>query len=153
MKELVLRHDSRNHAVDDALALLRLGSVVNYLPDQLTQAQRKLVGVARALAAEPRVVCLDEPAAGLDRSGTQALGDILRQLAARGIGLLLVDHDMGLVLTVCDTVVVLDFGRVIARGTPSEVRRDRRVVEAFLGSAARELAGATVEDASTRNGQ
>jgi len=60
---------------------------------------------------------------------------------------------MGLVLNVCDTVVVLDFGRVIARGTPSEVRRDRGVVEAYLGSAARELAGATVEDVSTRKGQ
>ena len=141
--EAVRGRRSGNPAVEDALALLCLESVENAFPDQLSQAQRKLVGIGRAIAARPRVVCLDEPAAGLDASETRMLGDILRQLAASGIGLLLVDHDMGLVLTVCDNVVVLDFGRVIARALPDDVRRDHRVVEAYLGSAARELVSAT----------
>jgi branched-chain amino acid transport system ATP-binding protein len=122
--------------VDRALAEVGLDRLSGQAADQLTQGQRKLVGVARALAASPRIICLDEPAAGLDTLESQELGRRLRAVADRGTGLLLVDHDMGLVLSVCDEVVVLDFGKVIARGTPEQVRRDHRVVKAYLGSAA-----------------
>jgi branched-chain amino acid transport system ATP-binding protein len=94
--------------------------------------------VARALAAAPRVVCLDEPAAGLDSAESEQLGRRLREVADGGTGMLLVDHDMGLVLSVCDWIVVLEFGKVIAAGTPERVRRDRRVVEAYLGRAGAE---------------
>jgi branched-chain amino acid transport system ATP-binding protein len=110
------------------------------LPAELTQGERKLVGVARALAGSPRVVCLDEPAAGLDSAESEQLGRRLREVADSGTGMLLVDHDMGLVLSVCDEIVVLEFGHVIATGTPEEVRRDRRVVEAYLGAAGAERA-------------
>jgi branched-chain amino acid transport system ATP-binding protein len=119
----------------EALELVGLDSAAAVkMPSQLSQGERKLAGVARALAAKPRVVCLDEPAAGLDSAESELLGKRLRKVVEGGTGMLLVDHDMSLVLSVCDHIVVLEFGKVIARGSPDEVRRDRRVVEAYLGS-------------------
>ena len=95
-------------------------------PSELSHGQRKLVGVARALAAAPEAACcIDEPAAGLDSDESDELGRRLRAGASTdGIAMLLVDHDMGLVLAVCDHIYVLDSGRLIAEGTPSEIRRD-----------------------------
>ena len=79
---------------------------------------------------------LDEPAAGLESQESQALGRHLRDVVDAGTAIVLVDHDMGLVLSVCDHVVVLDFGKVISRGKPDELRSDPKVVEAYLGRAA-----------------
>ena len=93
------------------------------------------MAVARALAGRPRLVLLDEPAAGLDTDETLALGEHLRTLPDHGVSVLLVDHDMGLVLGICDRVVVLDVGTVIADGSPEEIRGDDQVVEAYLGAA------------------
>ena len=140
VREVLTGRPRPTEHVDRTLADVGLDVLSDRAADELTQGQRKLVGVARALAAGPRVICLDEPAAGLDTVESQELGRRLRAVADRGVGLLLVDHDMGLVLSVCDEVVVLDFGKVIARGTPEQVRRERRVIEAYLGSAADEVA-------------
>jgi branched-chain amino acid transport system ATP-binding protein len=125
--------------IEQALGLVELAWAADLMPDELSQGQRKLVGVARAIAPGPRLLLLDEPAAGLDTAESEELGRRLRALAHAGSSMLLIDHDMGLVLGVCDRIVVLEFGKVIAAGTPDEVRRDRRVVEAYLGSAGAEL--------------
>jgi branched-chain amino acid transport system ATP-binding protein len=122
-------------AVDWAVSVCDLAAVVDRYPDEISHGQRKLVGVARALSQEPRLVLLDEPAAGLDTDESLELGRRLRSLPdEHGVTVMLVDHDMGLVLGVCDRVRVLDFGITIADGTPSEIRRDPRVLEAYLGS-------------------
>jgi branched-chain amino acid transport system ATP-binding protein len=136
VKEVVSTPDQGSAEIAPVLELLGLEKVVDELPTELSQGQRKLVGIARALVAEPRVVCLDEPAAGLDTTESEELGRRLRGLVDAGQSMLLVDHDMGLVLGICDEVVVLEFGKVIARGAPDVVRRDERVIAAYLGSAA-----------------
>jgi branched-chain amino acid transport system ATP-binding protein len=136
LKEIVSVPDEGTAEIDSALELLGLTAVADELPSELSQGQRKLVGIARALVANPRLLCLDEPAAGLDTEESAELGRRLRGLADAGQALLLVDHDMGLVLGICDEVVVLEFGQVIARGTPETVRRDQKVIAAYLGGAA-----------------
>ena len=128
--------------VDWALDLCGLADVADRYPSELSFGRRKLVGVARALAQRPRLVLMDEPAAGLDTDESQELGRHLRALPEAGVTVLLVDHDMGLVLSVCDEVVVLDFGRVIARGTSEQIRGDEAVVAAYLGSHKEEAAHA-----------
>ena len=131
--ELVGRRVGESAAAADALDVLGLGSIADAVPEELTQGQRKLVGVARAIAMRPRLLCLDEPAAGLDTNESETLGQRLRGIADAGTTTLLIDHDMGLVMSICDRIVVLEFGEVIAAGPPDDVRRDPRVVAAYLG--------------------
>jgi branched-chain amino acid transport system ATP-binding protein len=126
----------RTLAIEDPLEFVGLGWAAAAMPDELPQGQRKLIGVARALSAQPRLLCLDEPAAGLDSQESQALGRKLRELADAGQSMLLIDHDMGIVLAICDRVIVLEFGEVIAEGPPSAVRDNPRVISAYLGAAA-----------------
>ena len=105
-------------------------------PPELSYGRRRLVALARAVAAEPSVLLLDEPAAGLSSGDTAELGGLLRRLAEEwGIAVVLVEHDVSLVLDTCDRVVVLDAGRVIAEGAPDAVRADPAVVAAYLGRA------------------
>jgi ABC-type branched-subunit amino acid transport system ATPase component/ABC-type branched-subunit amino acid transport system permease subunit len=139
VKETLSRPVRTTRDADETLELLRLEHLADAMPEDLSQGQRKLVGIGRALAAKPRLLCLDEPAAGLDTREGEALAYHLREVVDAGTPLLLVDHDMGLVLGISDYVVVLEFGKVIAHGPPEAVRRDPQVVKAYLGSAASEL--------------
>ena len=135
LRDLLLPIGQHSRAdVDWALGLCGLTEVADRSPRELSHGRRKLVGVARALAQRPRLVLMDEPAAGLDTDESVELGRHLKALPDEGVTVLLVDHDMGLVLSVCDEVIVLDFGQVIARGTPEEIRNDEAVVAAYLGS-------------------
>jgi branched-chain amino acid transport system ATP-binding protein len=114
---------------------LGIADLTDLQPDQLSHGQRKLVGIARALATRPSICLLDEPAAGLDTQETGRLGTQLRGLVDMGISLLLIEHDVDLVSKVCDQVYVLNFGKVIASGPTDQVMRSSEVVEAYLGRA------------------
>jgi branched-chain amino acid transport system ATP-binding protein len=143
IKELFGRPFRGTGAVDEALEEFDLLHLADATPTELTQGQRKLVAVARALATKPRLLCLDEPAAGLDAKESLEFGRRLRRIVDRGTPALMIDHDMGLVLGISDHVVVLEFGRLIASGTPTEVRTDPLVVAAYLGSSAVDLEAAS----------
>ena len=139
-KELVSEQPAPSgEGIDEALKLVELDWAADLMPEDLSQGQRKLAGIARAVAMGPRLLLLDEPAGGLDTGESEELGRRLRSLADGGSSMLLIDHDMGLVLSICDRIVVLEFGKVIAAGPPDAVRRDPTVVTAYLGSAAAEV--------------
>lgn len=122
-----------------AVAAVREFELESYLddtPDELPYGRRRLVGIARTIASGPSVVLLDEPAAGLDENETAELARLIRRLAdERNMAVLLVEHDVGLVMSTCDRVVVIDFGRVIGDGTPDEIRGSQAVRDAYLGQA------------------
>lgn len=132
----MLRRPANDVRVAQTLEELGLTRVAHREPRELTQRERKLVGVARAIVGRPRLALLDEPAAGLDRSETAWLGDRLRAIADAGTPILLIDHDMSLILKHSDLVHVLDNGKLLASGTPAQVRADENVIRAYLGSTA-----------------
>jgi branched-chain amino acid transport system ATP-binding protein len=137
LAQIVLgRRQQTRSAVDEAIRILELNEVAERMPSDLSQGKRKLVGVARALAGQSRLILLDEPASGLDSQESLDLGRRLRRVVDEGVAMLLVDHDMALVLNVCDYVYVIDFGRVLAHGAPAELRTNEKVLAAYLGGVA-----------------
>jgi ABC-type branched-subunit amino acid transport system ATPase component len=116
-----------------ALDLLGISELRDTPAGELSQGRRQLVSIARALVGEPSTLVLDEPAGGLDSTESQWLGERLREIRDSGVSILICDHDMELVLSLCDQIAVLNFGVIISSGTPSEVRADPAVASAYLG--------------------
>ena len=119
-----------------------LGAFADVPAASLALGQQRIVEIARALASRPSVLLLDEPAAGLRHLEKQALADLLRQLRAEGLGILVVEHDMEFVMNLADRITVLEFGTVIAAGSPAEIQVNKRVLDAYLGGGDDEEAAA-----------
>jgi branched-chain amino acid transport system ATP-binding protein len=115
-----------------ALDQLGVADLADRMPDTLSYGLRKRVALARALAARPRLVLLDEPASGLPENELPELGDLIAEMA-REAGVVVIEHRMDLVMSVCDTIFVLDFGKLIASGSPAQVQADPAVTAAYLG--------------------
>ena len=122
--------------VDGIIERVGLTDVADARVGNLSTGRARLVELGRALATQPKVLLLDEPASGQDENETHAFGRLLRELAQEGIAVVLVEHDMQLVMQVCDLIHVLDFGRIIAVGTAAEIQQDEAVLAAYLGTKA-----------------
>ena len=124
-----------DQVADELLERLGITELSGQRADRLPTGQARVVELARALATAPKVLLLDEPASGQHEHETAAFSAVVREVASEGVAVVLVEHDIQLVMDVCSQVHVLDLGRVLASGTPSEVQRDDTVLAAYLGSA------------------
>jgi branched-chain amino acid transport system ATP-binding protein len=127
------KHDPHEVAAE-IIDRIGIGAVADSRVDAMPTGQARLVELGRALATRPRVLLLDEPASGQDDAETEAFADLLVELAAEGMAILLVEHDVGLVMQVCSWIHVLDFGAILAVGSPEEIQANRAVLDAYLGA-------------------
>ncbi|MGX6443254.1 ABC transporter ATP-binding protein [Neobacillus sp. K501] len=122
---------------ETAVELLKLVGLSNYADvtaDNLAYGQQRRLEIARALASEPKLLLLDEPAAGMNETETDELFYLIKKVQERGVTVLLIEHDMPLVMKLCDRITVLNFGKKLAEGTPEEIQNNQAVIEAYLGS-------------------
>jgi branched-chain amino acid transport system ATP-binding protein len=120
--------------VEEIVDRISLRDYANERVDALPTGQARLVELGRALACRPKVLLLDEPASGQTEAETQRFAALLRELSGEGLTIVLVEHDVQLVMAVCDTICVLDFGHILATGTPDEIRSNESVLAAYLGT-------------------
>lgn len=138
---------SEQEAVDNAMTWLRvvgLGDVANRLAGELPYGYQRRIEIARAMCTSPHLICLDEPAAGMNPSETQDLAKLIQRLRDEfKVTVLLIEHDMGLVMEICEHIVVLSYGKVIEQGSPEHIMNSPTVIEAYLGTSADEIKGGT----------
>jgi branched-chain amino acid transport system ATP-binding protein len=130
--------------VDELLEFTELSAIAGQMAREASPGHLRRMEIARALAGDPRMLLMDEPAAGIGADGLQSLKNLIGAIHKRGVSVLLVEHHLGLALSLCDRAIVLESGAVLAEGTPDRIRADRRVIDAYLGS--------QHADAATANG-
>ena len=122
--------------VEDILHLCSLAHIADQAVGSISSAQQRFLMIATALAARPKILLVDEPAAGLVEHERQTLAVLIRAIRKRGISVVIIEHHMALIMALCDRIVVLNFGSKIAEGSPAEIRSNRAVIDAYLGEAA-----------------
>lgn len=119
---------------EELLDLVGLTEEMENAAENLAYGQQRRLEIARALASNPQLLLLDEPAAGMNETETDSLFDLIKKVQAKGITVLIIEHDMPLVMRLCDRIMVLNFGKKLAEGTPAEIQNNEEVIEAYLGS-------------------
>ena len=130
----VARRTGPDAVADELLSRLGIDALADQRADRLPTGQARVLELARALATDPKVLLLDEPASGQDEGETVAFSQVLREVAAEGVAVVLVEHDIQLVMDVCSQIHVLDLGRLLASGPPAVVQQDEAVLAAYLGA-------------------
>jgi branched-chain amino acid transport system ATP-binding protein len=126
--------ESTHKVATDLLQLVGLSSYEDVIAENLAYGQQRRLEIARALASNPSLLLLDEPAAGMNETETENLFDLIKQVQQRGVTVLVIEHDMPFVMKLCDRIAVLNFGKKLAEGTPQEIQNNQEVIEAYLGS-------------------